>query len=313
MSDSLKEGLVKFYSSQAETILSQYENINQLLGPTNDWTAPGTLCENLIRDFLRRHMLEEFGVDKGFVYGRVNRNGREYHGPEIDILIHDRHAFKPIYRLDDFVIVKPEAVRGIIQVKRAFRQDPGGNRSSALAKGIQQCVDANQHLLDVKQHSRIESEQVMYKNEQWRVRKYPDLQELRGMPVFSAVVSFEDDIDMEMYRTHLQSTYEDNRLLKYDGCEYDTSLLMLPDFVGSLKHIACVADKSGVESTDFFPFESTHESINVGLQLFLHKLVDALFWGPSGRPPFAYPTSFASAGHFSVPTREAPTAPEIAR
>jgi hypothetical protein len=49
--DRFKQGLVDFYSSQAEVILAQYRNINQLLGETNDWTAPGTHCEVLIRDF----------------------------------------------------------------------------------------------------------------------------------------------------------------------------------------------------------------------------------------------------------------------
>lgn len=49
----LSPGLVEFYASQATLMLSQYQNIERLLGPTDDWTAPGTHCEVLLRDFLR--------------------------------------------------------------------------------------------------------------------------------------------------------------------------------------------------------------------------------------------------------------------
>ena len=42
----LRPGLFDFYSSQAELMLAQYENIKRLLGPTThgtpsgDWTSP---------------------------------------------------------------------------------------------------------------------------------------------------------------------------------------------------------------------------------------------------------------------------------
>ena len=37
-------GLLEFCSSQADAMLAQFRNINQLLSPTKDWKAPGTLC-----------------------------------------------------------------------------------------------------------------------------------------------------------------------------------------------------------------------------------------------------------------------------
>ena len=85
----LGQGLVDFYSSQADLMLAQYENINRLLGPTTDWTGPGTHCEALLRDLLRRFLLKDAAVDKGFIFGRCDHNGIERHSPEIDILIHD--------------------------------------------------------------------------------------------------------------------------------------------------------------------------------------------------------------------------------
>jgi hypothetical protein len=56
--DPLQEGLISFYSGQAELMLAQYKNINKLLGPTTDWSHPGSHCEALLRDFLRRNLLQ---------------------------------------------------------------------------------------------------------------------------------------------------------------------------------------------------------------------------------------------------------------
>lgn len=68
MTQSHADGLFQFYSSQADLLLAQYENITQLLGPTTDWTHHGTHCETLLRDFLRRHLLKSMSVDKGYEY-----------------------------------------------------------------------------------------------------------------------------------------------------------------------------------------------------------------------------------------------------
>ena len=80
---SVETGLYQYYSSQAKALLAQYENINQLLGPTDDYTAPGTLCEILVRDFLRRNLSTMYSVDKGFIFGRRKKEDVEVHSPEI--------------------------------------------------------------------------------------------------------------------------------------------------------------------------------------------------------------------------------------
>lgn len=70
--DDLSQGLIDFYSGQAAVMLAQYEDINRLLGDTDDWTHPGTHCKVLLRSFLRKHVLAGMSVDKGFVFGRVS-------------------------------------------------------------------------------------------------------------------------------------------------------------------------------------------------------------------------------------------------
>ena len=64
------QGLIDYYASQAELMLVQYRNINQLLGLTNDWSHPGTHCEVLLRDMIRKSLPLNLSADKGYIYGR---------------------------------------------------------------------------------------------------------------------------------------------------------------------------------------------------------------------------------------------------
>ena len=163
-------GIQDFDDSVARTMLAQYQQIEQLLGDTYDWTHPGNLCESLLREFLRDSLPGKLSVDKGFVYGRTQKEDR--HCPEIDILIHNSHEYSPLFRSGDFVLVEPEAVIGVIQVKRSFQGDP-------LKKGIEQTVAAKKFLLDVKLESRNPK------------RPPPNQSDLNEIGVFSAVLSFQ--------------------------------------------------------------------------------------------------------------------------
>ena len=292
------QGLIDFYSSQADMLLAQYENINQLLGPTTDWTHPGTHCEILLRDFLRRHLIQGMSVDKGFVYGRVERNGVETHGPEIDILIHDTKDYRPVFRLEDFVIVQPESVLGMIQVKRTFRSGADGS----LAKGIRQVVTAKQHLLDVTIDKKIRKQVASYGSDDHSgIKRYPEFPDLR--PVFSGVVSFEDATDKSQstYQELLHSQYVESQRYEYSSCEFDTGVYVLPNFVGSLKHLSLHSDGRNVGERKYCVFECEHNGKNIVLQVFLAVLVDMLFDFRKASPPFAFPKSLPFGGIVQVP------------
>jgi len=295
--DPLADGLVHFYSSQAEMVLSQYENINQLLGPTTDWTHPGTHCEILLRDFLRRHLLQGMSVDKGYVFGRVQRGGTDSHGPEIDILIHNTSDFRPVFRLEDFVIVQPEAVLGMIQVKRTFRSGKEG----PLAKGVRQIVDAKQHFLDVTVQQRIREMTEAYAGDDSRVKKFPELSDRKQ--AFTAVVSFEDETDKlpETFRKVLLEAYRANRSCAYPVGEFDTSVYVLPDVVVSLKQMALCSGRRSIAHQKYYFYESVCEGRNIGLQLLLSQLTHAVFNLGTKKPPFAFLEKIAPIGVVQVP------------
>jgi hypothetical protein len=295
------QGLMQFYASQAELLLAQYENINQLLGRTTDWTTPGTHCEILLRDFFRRNLLKGMSVDKGYVYGRVKRDEGDYHGPEIDILIHDTNDYRPVFRLEDFVIVQPEAVLGMIQVKRTFwpgKPDDYGT----LAKGVLQAVRAKQHLLDVIVQQKIRKEDAICGGHSNGVKRYAEWQDMK--PVFSAVVSFEDKTSKtpETYHKILLDAYTESRRYTHSECAYDTAVYVLPEFVGSLKQVS-LCSVANVHERSYWVLECIHKGANVALQLLLFNLTKTIFEWRNESPPFSFPDTLKPRDTVYVPDR----------
>lgn len=266
----LAEGLSDFYSRQAEMLLAEYESINLLLGPTTDWSHPGTLCEILLRDFLRQHLLPSMGVDKGYIYGRVNRGGIEQHCPEVDILVHDVEKYRPVYRLGDFVIVQPEAVLAIIQVKRTFW--PG--KDGSLIKGIKQAVKTRQHLLDMM---------VATNAQGCGYPTWPDMKH-----IFSAVVAFEDATDgnPETYRQCLLEQYRESHAHADSRCEHDTGVYILPNFVGSLKGIVAMSAGANMGERQYWILKSVQPGRNLALLWLLAAITDRLWDIGQPLPPF---------------------------
>lgn len=200
-----RHGLVQFFTSQTETMLSQYENIEQLLGPPDsDWTWIGEHCEVLLREAIRKFIPPSLGVAKGYIHG-VRRDGRKIDRcPEIDILVFDPEIAAPLFSMGDFAIVRPESVIAIIQVKRTLSE-------TTLAKAVDNIVEGKKHIRDCPQFG---------------FRK-------RVGEVFSAVVTFEDTIS-DTTNGSISASYI-NAIQKHITSEKDG--YVLPNFVGSLKRL----------------------------------------------------------------------------
>lgn len=274
--DLFKQGLVDFYSSQAEVILAQYRNINQLLGETKDWTAPGTHCEVLIRDFLRRNLPSGLSVDKGFVYGQRIVDGAIRHCPEIDILIHDSLNYRPVFRLEDFVIVQAEAVRAVIQVKRSLT-------SGQLKSAIENVVEAKRFVRECK----IKNQICPFRLED----------------VFSAVVMFEDRIEPPENKP-VSDTYK-NRIGQQFSVLADW--YTMPNYIGSLDKHSFFFNGFNVNKMHYDVFDSVHDGKHVGLQGFLARLSLSIL---PFRPPFEFPIDYKSFHHFVFYENPNPPMPE---
>jgi hypothetical protein len=274
--DPLQEGLISFYSSQADLMLAQYKNINQLLGPTRDWSHPGSHCEVLLRDFLRRNLLQWMNVDKGYIYGRVADGSTTAHCPEIDVLIHNVKDYAPVFRLGEFVIVQPEAVLGIIQVKRAFKKVAG---TDPLDKGLQQVMGAKQHLLDL----------LMQKRPKKAVA--PSIADL-NRSVFSAVIAFEKASDVPLRKAILArfNYHLSEKRFGETEMNHNASMAVLPTFVGSLSGFSAFARRNYKQQT-YHLYDAEGYRSNLSLQLLLYNLMSELMehYAPLIQP-FAFPT-----------------------
>ncbi|WP_109440462.1 DUF6602 domain-containing protein [Acinetobacter haemolyticus] len=89
-------------ATELETLSQRIRFINQH-GPT-----VGTYRETLLKNTLKKHLPERYHVATGFIHG-VEK--------QIDILIYDRIDYAPIFREADLVIIPPESVRAVIEVK----------------------------------------------------------------------------------------------------------------------------------------------------------------------------------------------------
>ncbi len=306
MSDSTSDknvspGIAEFFSSQSAVMLAQFMNIEHLLGMTDDYTGPGTHCEVLLRDFLRQYLPSWVGVDKGFVYGRTNRwvgeedkaSGstvaveKELHSPEIDILIHDTLLHRPVFRLEDFVIVQPEAVLGVIQVKRTLS-------TNQFRSGIANVVNTKRHLLE-----------MYFQKEESRSRM-PDTH------LFSAVVEFADtNRHVNTFKERLKDAYESQE--KYESSEKNYARLWcLPSFIGSFsgKFAMSVSHSIGHDKQSFAIYSANQDGINIGLQALLYRLTTVI-WSFTNtplrqvvheKPPFAFPEKMRAIEQFDVPS-----------
>lgn len=122
---SFPEDLADFYANQSSTLISQYQHVEKLIGLSKHSPSEGALCEALLRQYLRDILPRQYSVDTGFIRGiptpAENKKGKSVltvSSPQIDILIHDSMSFAPIYRFGDVVVVLPESVVAVIEVKK---------------------------------------------------------------------------------------------------------------------------------------------------------------------------------------------------
>jgi hypothetical protein len=258
----IRPGLVEFYSSQATLMLAQYQNIGHLLGQTSDYTGPGTHCEILLRDFLRRYLPSNFRADKGFIYGRRASETASCHCPEIDILIHDNHNFRPILQIEDFVITQAKATYGAIQVKR--RMD-----TTKLKEGLANVAEAKAHFLKCHLSTR------------------------NSLSFFSAVVFFDEESARKDGRP--SETYENRIRDRFtDPEEWE----LAPDIVGSLQGHIFYRLKYGDDKLQYVWCPATCDGQNVAVQVLLWKMSQKLSQADC-HLPFDFPDGLRG-GQFEI-------------
>jgi hypothetical protein len=109
----VKRNTVKCLQSWADELLSRAERVRNLIGDAH-WLTDGHHKEELVRDFLCRHLPNSLRVSRGFICPAEEDSPVS---PEIDILISDAEAELPWFVEGGLSIVPPSAARAQLHVK----------------------------------------------------------------------------------------------------------------------------------------------------------------------------------------------------
>ena len=107
-----------YFKSLAKELDSKLDRINSLIN--NHPGEKGSYHEYILKDLIKNFLPNRFSLKTGFIYF-----GESKISPQIDLMVIDENESGCILaKYDDFVIVYPEAVCCVIEIKTAFsKQD----------------------------------------------------------------------------------------------------------------------------------------------------------------------------------------------
>ena len=121
------DDIVKYQQSIAAEFAAQRDRVRYFIGSAH-WGEDGRYKEIILADFLRTMLPSNVSVGTGFVKNRYGELTNQ-----IDIIIY-RNEYPRLFNKGDFVILAPESVLGIVEVKSTtdfckLSEHRGGNLS----------------------------------------------------------------------------------------------------------------------------------------------------------------------------------------
>jgi hypothetical protein len=126
---TIRSDLTGFAALLGESFASRIDLLGQLI-QTAHYPSLGTYKERLLARTIRDYVPKSLGVGTGFVlfpHEDANPSSGQNHDPlnksaftlsrQCDILVYDANSYPPVFRDEDFVVLRPEAVRAVIEVK----------------------------------------------------------------------------------------------------------------------------------------------------------------------------------------------------
>lgn len=104
---------VLLFESITKELDSLKDRVRNFIGDVH-WLSDGEWKESVLKSVIKRHIPANIGVGSGFIVNETKSTS------QIDIILYDLNI--PIlFRDGDFVIVTPDAVKGIIEVKTSVK------------------------------------------------------------------------------------------------------------------------------------------------------------------------------------------------
>lgn len=157
--DASQKGLRvrNFFEIEAKALLDRYKVIETLLPhPKTKGAAhrgeEGRFIEALLRAFLNKHLPANLQAVSGFILCPSTKTGvqdltrvNEYedrHSSQLDIIVYDADSYPVFERFEEFCIVPPEGVVGIISVKKTLYDVDIKSEVEALRVAAELCRES---------------------------------------------------------------------------------------------------------------------------------------------------------------------------
>ncbi len=104
---------IEFHRTTGKELLALKDRVRNLVF---HWGEDGRYKEAVLKSVIQRFLPTKYAIATGFVVKQTAVRGEHLSSKQIDLLIYDT-SFPVLFKESDFVIVTPDAVRGIIEVK----------------------------------------------------------------------------------------------------------------------------------------------------------------------------------------------------
>lgn len=145
-----------FFEIEARTLQERYRVIETLLPNAQTRGAAhrgeeGRFIESLLRTFLNKHLPKNLQAVSGFILCPSTKTGRsnnervnaypDRHSTQIDVIIYDFDSYPVYERYEEFCIVPPEGVVGLISVKKTLYLRDLEQELRALRSAAKLCAE----------------------------------------------------------------------------------------------------------------------------------------------------------------------------
>jgi hypothetical protein len=145
MQNLSKKDLIKYLSSIGQEFSSKIYRISHLIGDDHH-PSSSRYREAILKQVITKFLPKKYDTGTGFVLFPALYSSAQAKdildifthevSKELDIIIYDSTNHSPIYQDGDFIVVKPESVRSVIEVKSILRL-------SEIKKSVQNYIDCN--------------------------------------------------------------------------------------------------------------------------------------------------------------------------
>lgn len=104
---------IEFHKSTTKELLAIKDRVRNLI---SHWGEDGRYQEAVIKTMIQRFLPEKFRIGSGFVVRQTGQRGSHEPSKQIDLIVYDT-SYPVLFKENDFVILTPDSVLAIIEVK----------------------------------------------------------------------------------------------------------------------------------------------------------------------------------------------------